>query len=162
MNSVDQIGPTLSALIAETQRRLDAARRTVSKNVVTVQPGLEVAWDDVCPGLLWGRVVRLDAVMAAPKANGEPCGVSFWDVQLGLGVVRCVATVDRKGNPPTFAEVSANGEEMLLDIATTRDAILTIHNPRVMTWQPLGPLGGGAGGEWITSHRIMACAPSEV
>lgn len=163
MNSTDQIGPTLAAYAVEAQRRLDAAGRGVDGSVIVYQPGGEVAWDNAC-SLLWGRVVRIDGVMGTPKADGEPCNVSFWDVQLGFGVIRCIKGLSGpKGTVfPTPGQINDDGAGMLADLATLRDAVLSIHTPRVMVWQPAGPQGDRAGGEWILGYRIMACAPAEV
>lgn len=163
MNSLDQIGPTLRAYTAEAARRLEVAGRSVDGSVISTQPGAEVAWDLAC-SLLWGRVVRIDGVPGTPKADGEPCEMMFWDVQVALGMIRCVAGLSgAKGNVfPTPAQISSDGAGMLNDLATLRDAVLSIHTPRIMVWQPVGPQGDRAGGEWILGYRIPACAPAGV
>lgn len=152
--AADLIGPVLAEYVTNAVATLDP----VPERVIVYQPGEEVAWDECCDGQLWGRVVSVDPGPIQPKANGLPCGIPWWSVTLGLGILRCVAVVNDKGTPPSAAKITEDGAQMLADLATLQEVVAcTGKTATVVSWTPLGPQGGCAGGEWVFTVRIMAC-----
>lgn len=148
----DAISPVLTGIV-------DAAKALLSpvpRRIVHVNPG-EVAWDGCCDGQLWGRIVAVDPHVSAQAAT-VACGVDYWLVTVAVGVIRCVETVDDRGNSPRPARVEADGRQQALDLAAIERAVLC--DDRVHTvngWTPLGPEGGCAGGEWEFVLRFSTC-----
>ncbi|HLR43880.1 MAG TPA: hypothetical protein VK065_01685 [Brevibacterium sp.] len=124
-----------------------------------VAPGASVAWDDCCKGQLWVRVIT-----AVPGYQGRASGVAcptHYDLTLGVGIVRCVSTVDDRGRPPSAAQITTDGNSGLRDMREIAD-ILQSYRPvdaltaRLGNWTPSGPDGGCAGGEWSYQMRTGA------
>jgi hypothetical protein len=152
--AVDMIGPVLAEYVANAVATLTPA----PGRVITYQPGEQVAWDECCDGQLWGRVVLIQPGPIQPKGNGLPCGIPWFNVVLGLGIIRCVASVSDKGKVPSASAITDDGAQMLLDLATLQEVMLcTGYTTNVLAWTPLGPEGGCAGGEWTFTIRVMAC-----
>jgi hypothetical protein len=157
---MDRIGPIMAEYVT-------AAVATLSPTpdrIITYQPGEEVAWDGGCEGQLAARVISID--MQAPQANGQGmlCGGNWWNVRLGLSLIRCVKGIDgegRRAKVPTPEQITNDGAQMLADIAALQDVVMcvgwTAANP-APAWQPLGPNGGQAGGEWQFTVRTSICA----
>lgn len=124
-----------------------------------VAPGASVAWDDCCDGQLWARVVSISPVFQG-TTNGVKCPVAY-DFTLGVGVIRCVSTVNERGKPPSAKQITADGNAGLRDMRELAD-ILQSYRPvdalttRLGIWTPLGPDGGCAGGEWTMTMRTGA------
>lgn len=127
--------------------------------VVRHGPGLRLPWDECCDGQLWARVVNVQpATSSNPRAVSAPCGVLFWNVTIGLNIIRCVATVNDQGQAPKPEQIDKDGQEMLNDLATLQQVILCHPKTRsILSWNPLGAQGGCAGGEWQFTARIDAC-----
>jgi len=133
--------------------------------LVFVQPGGEVAWDNCdCDGQAWSRVITVAPVQGPILARGIPCGIQWWDIQLAVGVLRCVATVDDRGKAPTATQITADGKRFADDASTLLQAVTCAPSTRsVAGLTPLGPLGGCAGSEVAFTVRVNACAcPDEV
>jgi hypothetical protein len=158
--AVDVFFPALEKL-------LDCARQAVSPlpGRVLVVPGAAVAWDDCCDGQLWTRLVT---VLPQGAANGQitqPCGVLLWQAVLGVGVLRCAATVDDNGVAPSPAVLSAEANQMTADASALNEAIHCCFAPlpeyerrvRIVRWDPLGPDGGCVGGEWQITVLLDNC-----
>lgn len=156
--ATDRIGPVLREYVEAAAAALQPER------VIYTQPGVEVAWDEACGGQLAGRVVALVPHVSQPRgAAGVGCGVDYWTATLAMSMIRCIAVLDDDGTAPTPAAITADGQAMLADLAALEQVILC--NPRttaVLNWQPQGPDGGYAGGEWIFAVRIPTCGCSPV
>ncbi|UDL16224.1 hypothetical protein SEA_KOZIE_28 [Microbacterium phage Kozie] len=155
--ATDRITPLLDVYADAALAVLDP----VPGRVIRYQPGEEVAWDGCCDGQLALRVISID--LASPQANGQGlvCGGNWWNVRVGLSLIRCVGVVNDKGAPPTAARINADGSQMLADIAALQEVVMcagyTAAAPAPV-WQPLGPQGGCAGGEWQFTVRTSVCA----
>jgi hypothetical protein len=128
--------------------------------LVFVQPGGEVAWDECdCDGQGWSRVLGVVPVMGQMLAKGLPCGIQYWDLQLAVGVLRCVASVDARGNPPGAVKITDDGHRFATDASDLLQAVTCAPHTRSVTGlTPLGPLGGCAGSEVAFTVRVRACA----
>lgn len=140
-------------------------------------PGLLPAWDDCCAGQLYLRVIEVfpsgspfpqfDA--AQRGAAGSLCAIHLLAFRIGVGVIRCAATVDDDGNAPAPARVTADQDEMLLDMATVLDVLLCtvaketlgVMALKMDRWQPQGVEGGCHGGEWGVYLALDPCLCSE-
>lgn len=125
-----------------------------------IQPGGEVAWDQCdCDGQAWSRVVAVTPVTGNNLANGMPCGILYWDLQLAVGVLRCVHTVTDRGTFPTGPQITEDGHKFAEDAANLLQAVTCAPYTRSVTGlTPLGPLGGCAGSEVVFTVRVKACA----
>ena len=127
-----------------------------------VQPGTEVAWDQCdCDGQIWSRMVRAEPIYDTPKANGIPCVVR-WDVQLAVGVLRCVAQPTQGTNGrvilPSGDQITDDGHRFADDILDLMTAIeCDTSKYRVVEAVPLGPNGGCAGSEVRFIVRVTPC-----
>ena len=124
-----------------------------------VAPGSTVAWDDCCAGQLWARVITVVPLYKGTM-NGVQCPTGY-DFTLGVGVIRCVATVDDRGRAPSAQQITRDGTAGQRDMREIAD-VLQSYRPvdalagRLGTWTPLGPDGGCAGGEWTYQMRTGA------
>jgi len=124
-----------------------------------VQPGTEVAWDDCCDGQLALRLIHLEPVSAGSSSSA--CAPAGWKAHLGLGLIRCVASLDDAGNPPTSDQLTADAIDVLTD-ASVLEQVLTctvsglVDRLTLVNYLPLGPSGGCAGGEW--TFRVVFIA----
>lgn len=125
-----------------------------------IQPGGEVAWDQCdCNGQAWARLVTAVPVLGQTLARGMPCGILAWDLQLAVGVLRCVHTVTDRGTFPTGAQITDDGHQFGEDAANLLQAVLCApHTRQIIGLSPLGPLGGCAGSEVLFVVRVAACA----
>lgn len=110
-----------------------------------VQPGGQGAWDDCCDGQLWIRIISIQ-----PASTSIPGCPPEWDVLLGLGIIRCVSTVDDRGIAPPAASLTSEAAQMVSDLEALESVVAEHKNQR---WIPLGPQGGCAGGEWSFEAR---------
>jgi hypothetical protein len=152
------LGPTVVALLDCCQAALDPPPLRV-----LVNPGLEVSWDDCCAGQLWVRVQTLEAL--APPALGaklgRPCD-RLWLATLGVGIIRCVTTIDNQGAVVGGAVLTGEAMQVLDDQAALAEAIQCCTGPglqpgsvpTLLRWDALGPDGGCAGGEWTVNMRV--------
>lgn len=123
-----------------------------------VQPGLEVAWDECCDGQGWSRLIGVIPVLGANRANGMPCGIQWWNLQLAVGVIRCVHVVDDNGVAPSAAQITADGDQFATDVSDLLQAIVCDKYTYAVTGiTPLGPQGGCAGSEVQFTVRVNAC-----
>lgn len=132
-----------------------------------IQVGGEVAWDDCCDGQVWVRVRSINpSTVGAQRGGvvGDPCGFPFWEVEVSVGIVRCVAVVDDDGVAPRPLVITEDAGQMLDDMAALQTAIQccapaipTVQRLSIGTWTPLGPLGGCAGGEWNATLLLPNC-----
>lgn len=145
--------------LMEAVRDRAAAALDPAPEATVIQPGLEVAWDSSC-GLLWVRLSEAVPYYTTGRTSGSPvsrCPVGI-DYMLGVGVNRCVASLDNAGRPPTAQQISDNGAQAARDVEALYDALRDWTPPEMGTsrlgqWLPLGPEGGVAGGEWMLHVR---------
>lgn len=132
----------------------------VPGRVTDVYPGLEVAWDECCDGMLWTRVVQIApaAANAAPTlAKGHPCAVPWWEITFGTGLLRCAPSPKNK-RPPSADELNTTGWQTSFDTSLMGDVILCDPRTyRMVGWSPLGSQGGCVGGEWQYIVRVDIC-----
>jgi hypothetical protein len=141
-------------------------------------PGLRPAWDDCCDGQLYLRVIEVypTAGQNAPfpqidasqrGAAGGQCAIHGLAVHIGLGIIRCAATVREDGTAPSPEEVSADARLMLQDMDTLLDVLLCkapqeefykgVEGLKMDRWMPQGVEGGCAGGEWGVYLWVDPC-----
>ena len=139
-------------IIATAVELLNGAEEVLSNPVkrVSLSPGLDVAWDECC-GQLTSRVVNI----ASLDSPGVGCNVLAWDVTYGLAVVRCVSTADQKGRPPKAQALTDDAIMLLTDMREIADFLRAHTGAKNLQWQPLGPDGGCASGEWTFRLRVL-------
>lgn len=135
-----------------------------------VAPGLDVAWDDCCEGSgqLWVRVLQTqpsgNPFPAPLPASRSKCDWPLVAVTVGVGVLRCTPTVDDRGIAPSAAALTESALQMTADRAVLEQAVRCcwpdVRNVEAITgvsWVPLGPNGGCAGGEWTATLALGTC-----
>lgn len=153
----DLIYPVLESMVIKAFEGLDPI-----PGRMIVAPGLEVAWDDCCDGQVWTRLIQL---LPMVQQGAPGCGVVGWQATIGLGIVRCVATVNDSGQAPSAGQITADASQMTSDIDVLRE-VITCNTFQPLErlvptgWVPLGPLGGCAGGEWTMTGTLLQPACS--
>lgn len=162
----------LKSILSAAASSLNAAGRPPGR--VELTPGLLPAWDDCCEGQLYVRMIEayptagqnapFPAIDVQQRGVGAHCGFHLLAVHIGLGIIRCAATVDDQGNPPTSAEVTADADALLEDMADLLDVLVCesqgtpgIQALKIDRWTPSGPEGGCAGGEWGAYIALDPC-----
>lgn len=114
---------------------------------VVVVPGVQPVWDTCCDGMLYSAMISIEPKLRAAKCVG-------WTANIKVGVLRCCASLDDMGNPPSAYQISQDADLMLDDMMALMRALAASECVEVLErWEPLGPDGGCAGGEWtITVH----------
>jgi len=125
--------------------------------VIPLIPGVEAAWDESCDGLLYSRIETVIPNVQTPRPVSGSCRINYFTVTAAMGIIRCAATMDSRGNPPTVQEITADGLEMGADLATLAYQIQTApETVDLVRWLPAGPMGGMHGGEWFFTFRLGA------
>lgn len=157
--ATDLLGPVLSTALA----CADAAL-IPQVGRAALYPGSSVAWDDCCEGQVWVRLISLTPSGNPANSRNQltPCGVLMWTATIGVGVLRCAATLDDAGNAPSPALLNADTLQMTQDMINIAEALQCCLAPQLgklsMTrWDPLGPNGGCVGGEWVATLLIDNC-----
>lgn len=125
---------------------------------VLMMPGADVVHDDCCDGQLWVRITDITAHTASAGVSANqtqwgPCGINYWVASIGLGIVRCAATLDSRGNAPAPEDMTADTVLQNLDAHILAGALAETKNARLVRWTPSGPRGGCVGGEWAGQLR---------
>lgn len=160
--STDLIGPLLVEM-------LDAAKCALNPapGRAALYSGGSIAWDDCCKGQVWVRLIALEPHTGDPRQNRAmgPCGVLAWRATIGVGVLRCAATLADNGDAPPPSVLTAETLQMTADMTALSEAV-TCTIPRsiqglmkmqVGGWGPLGPEGGCVGGEWTVQALVNTC-----
>lgn len=161
----DVLGPIVSLYATEAARALEREGRPADRALVSFSPP---TWDSCCEGMVWARIVGIEPQNNQQGAAGpNPCGIHGLTVNLAVGVLRCVSTVDSKGRAPKPTDITDEALTQIDDLQALRDGILSIDRTRTLdSWEPLGPQGGCAGGEWTFTIRVDNCvvplAPPEI
>lgn len=155
------IGPVL-------QHVMEVAEEALAHNLPTrrvLVPGGTVPWDNAC-GQLWVRLVRLLPHTPSGRQAGAAsaaCRPDYWIATVGVGVIRCVATVNDRGQPPKDSRMTDDALGIWADAEALQCALVGLTIPRtygpvtVTDWSPLGPEGGAAGGEWGLTIKVSDC-----
>jgi hypothetical protein len=160
--SLDLIGPMMSAMLSHAASSLSPP---VERAVLA--PGGAVAWDDCCDGQVWVRLISIGPATGRRTSSFTailPCGVTLWTVEVGIGVLRCAATLDDSGHAPSPAALTADTLQMTQDQANLSMAIQCemtqlqeVEKLSPVSWLPLGPDGGCVGGEWRVTVLVDNC-----
>lgn len=128
----------------------DEQRRAVNYNKV-VGPAGGPAWD--CAMLF----VSLSGI--TPRLDASGC-VEMYHATFRVGLLECVAHVEDSGRVPTPAQVTEDGlsiaskvEPLLRLIESFDYEPLGVHGHSMSAYEPLGPSGGLAGGQWYVTYR---------
>lgn len=137
---------------------LDACRDalSVAPGRSVIAAGYGVAWDDCCDGQLSVRVIRTTPLYKGNPINGCPVG---FEHLLSVSLVRCVATMNDRGQAPTEDEMTADGRAMIRDMNELANILQCMSIPKTLgSWlgpfRTVGPQGGCAGGEWDFTVRV--------
>ena len=135
-------------------------------------PGGAVVLDDCCNGTAWVRMDRVDTVPFRSRDveqpvfgwSGAPCGPNLARIVLGVGVMRCAATMDENGTPPDCERLAFEMQRWLSDMdalyATAlccQDDTVEVFSIDPLAMAPLGPAGGCVGGELTVAYTVDLC-----
>jgi len=150
----DRFGPVLEALLACADAALTDCG--VPAGRVSLSPGSLVAWDDCCDGQLWVRIVGVTPLQTVP------CAYTSLNLQVGVGIIRCVHVLTDNGDAPTPEELTADTLLGTKDASILLNAITCCELPgvnnrgiRVTNGTPLGAQGGCAGWEWLMTVPVL-------
>lgn len=129
---------------------------TVKPGFAVIAPGSEVSWDECCEGMLWVRIASAEP--RYQRGNPSGCPVTL-DLEVGVGILRCVTNLGDGGRLPNSDEITADGLVTARDMGELYNALQCFEVPNAMStslgaWTPLGPQGDCAGGEWMLSVRM--------
>lgn len=124
---------------------------------VYLAPGALPAWDDCCDGQLWVRLIRIDPINGRAPTAG-PCGILHWRATVGIGALRCAATVSSRGIAPSPDRITEDTMIQMRDLNRISQ-FLTCSGlvDGVTGYIPAGPDGGCVGGEWTATFRAPVC-----
>ena len=163
---------------------LDAVRLCLCANLANtlagppgrccMTPGSAVVLDDCCKGTAWVRLDRIGETSISGRLIPPPmeswgdgrCSDQQVQIVLGIGVMRCAATTDEQGVPPSCEVLESETQAMASDIdALYRTASCCLDDaasfgvysvdPAMFT--PLGPAGGCVGGELMVGYTVDLC-----
>jgi len=106
-------------------------------------------------------LISLDSGVASSKmgaTNFDPCGLR-WNASVGVGALRCSATMDDRGAVAAPAAMTAEALQVTADEAALCQAVyccnlLPLNRTQIQRWDPLGPDGGCVGGEWTLVLQV--------
>jgi hypothetical protein len=157
VSAVDLIGPILASMLGCADSALDPA-----PGRALVVPGLLPAWDSCCDGQVWVRLMSLTADLAGGQPSQRP--PLMWRATIGCGVLRCAAVVDDQGHAPPAEVLTAEALALSADRAALEAAIQcempgvsNVMRIELIRWDPVGPEGGCAGGEWQFQTLVDNC-----
>jgi hypothetical protein len=136
-----------------------------------IAPGGPPPWDACCDcgtgdGQAWVQIAQVSPTDNFPLAQtgAMRCPPSGQLVVVNVGVLRCAATVDDQGRPPSAARMTADAAKVQRDRAIVSEAIrccyLADADPGtyvIGAWTPLGPQGGCVGGSTSLTLAASAC-----
>ena len=174
MGRVDPPSQVASELLDCLVGLLDDEGRPVCRAVLA--SGGSVPWDvcgessDGSEGQAWVAVGQVTPVEQFP-AGSPPhrCPPPEYATVLTVAVLRCAATVDDQGRPPSPERMAADASKVAADRAAMRDAVvcclaggLEPGEWQMGSWTPLGPQGGCVGGQQQVTVATRACRCVEV
>lgn len=160
--SNDLVGPLLAEVLDVARCALNPAPERAS-----LYSGSAVAWDGCECGQVWVRLILMEPMSGDPRQNRAmgPCGVVMWRVTIGVGILRCAATLADNGDAPPPGVLTAETLQMTRDMSDLAEAITCtvsrtvqgLMKMQVVRWDPLGPEGGCVGGEWTVQALVNTC-----
>lgn len=155
------IEPALRAIIDNVVAALAAADRKPAR-IVPIAAGTAPAWDECCDGLLYSHIINITPGADTNAPANLRCGVHFWIVTAAVTIVRCVATVDDAGTPPSVEQMTAEGKGILDDAFEIQQALYCTDGIRqLVIGQPRQEEGACVGFEWTFNFRVPVCACGE-
>lgn len=128
--------------------------------------GGTVTWDQCAGdcgganGQLWANLQSIDPITGESSAGS--CQTYLWTAE--VGVVRCVATVNDAGEPPSGFVKETDAQQQGVDADLIFQALTcckplpeNIADVELVSWSPLGPNGGCAGGVWTVRGALSVC-----
>lgn len=150
VNAPSDLRKALNEYLSAANEHLVAHDADVDRMIISPSP---VTWDGGCDGQVWSRVETMAPVEG--DTNAQLCGVPFWIATFGVGIIRRIATVGNSGASPYAEDVTADALQQVEDSRILKDAILDVPYTRTfVSWSPLAPQGGFAGGEWQFTVRL--------
>jgi len=170
---VDDLTPIMEGVLSAAASTLNDEGRPPGR--IELTPGLQPAWDDCCAGQLYARVIEVfptagrdtpfpgrDTRQAGPA--DATCRVHAYALHIGLGILRCAATVSDDGEAPSAAQVTNDAVLMYKDSRSLLAVLMCdlpsvkgVQQMKLGQWTPLGVQGGCMGGEWDAFLMISAC-----
>lgn len=162
----DVLGPAMQAVLDCAEAALEADGRGAGRALLVPGDNVPDDWCN-CDGQLYVRVIQI-----VPTGQQPHCPPLAQTVTLGVGVIRCAATLDDNGSPPAASVLTAEALAMTQDAATLYGALvccgpqlvtdqLIKKAPTIVSWAPQGPLGGCARGEWVFTLSLDVCSCPE-
>jgi len=174
---VDPVFPLAQALLECLCEQLPG---TVGGDVCVccLHPGTVAPMDHCCrceidgqdaEGQAWVTVTRIYPTTGRFPVQqlGEvsACNLQRWAADMTMGVYRCAAVPDSRGNPPACDGVTHDLAKVLSDAAAMRDAVHCCFtgddtpDVAVGEWTPVGPAGGCVGGQMTLTVGFGGCCP---
>lgn len=124
--SADPVLCAARVLLGSLGTRLGETLAGAPARLCLVPGGAAVAWDDCCAGQAWVRVVRIFSSTNFPNVDTSPmrCTGLVLAAEYEVGVIRCAATVNDRGEPPSIEELCRDVEHALDDARAVREAIM--------------------------------------
>lgn len=132
---------------------------------ILIAPGESMAWDDCCEGQVWARLTSLAPLPSntpAQRPGANPCAIPSFLGTFELGIVRCAATVNDRGQAPSPFQITEDGEQSINDMTTLLGILRCRDDLRsLIGWIPQGPEGGCHGGYWQFTTLVHNCLGCE-
>jgi hypothetical protein len=173
---VDPVAPRAARLLNCLTERLELYDVPVCRSVW--HPGSTAPWDACgvtaggAEGQAWVAIERVYATedFPAEATLAHRCRPSGFAANVVLGVLRCAATLDDQGRPPSPEAVTLDAVKVSRDRAIMLESILCCYvddntDPgefRLGGWEPLGPNGGCVGGQWRATVWVPSCPCPDV
>lgn len=163
--SVENFSTALQSILKSYTEDAAPALTPIPDRIIHLQPGQAAAWDVNCDGQLWVRLASM-----APNPTASPgrvpgagvCAVPFWVATIELGIIRCAATMDNKGNAPKPPRITEDGVQTVDDMSVLLGVIQCSDFTRsISSWTPRGPEGGYTGGYWEFTVDMTNCIKCE-
>lgn len=149
---------TLLDLMKDYADRSTEALDPMPSRVITVQPGATATWDGCKEGQLWVRLSGVEPIpMSTParRTGADLCSVPEWIATFQVGIIRCAATMDSRGNPPPARHIIDDGTQGIEDMMDLLKVLADHPRTRSVTvWTPAGPEGGMHGGYWTFTVAV--------
>lgn len=165
----DLIWPQAESLLACVEATLAKYDAPTCRSFIA--PGTPPPWDVCCDcgtgdGMAWVQIASVNPTDDFPTAatGAMRCTPGEQSVSYNIVVLRCAATVDDQGRPPSSERLIADARKVQRDRAIISEAIrccfLEDADPGtyvIGSWTPLGPNGGCVGGSTTLSLAAPFC-----
>lgn len=156
--SATELLPALESFTLDANARLALAQ--VPADIVhKLEPGGTVPDDLLLPGGdCAASQLYLQIRGIQPKMSSNGCAVIYLEYQLVLGIVRCVAVIDDRGQPPSMLQNARDGVKAFDDMRTLYATLeCSPYKITQLYWTPRGNSGGVGGGEWAFTLHVKHC-----